>query len=133
MTDLRSRFVARFGADLAETIEQVAEHHTQVIPAVLERGSDPFRFALVWAIGFECLTRPEFRLEHGITTPWADLLGWICDEAGIASFDGTMDLSGRGRGLFDAILGPHTEDDVASGLEAAEAWLLASMPVATPA
>jgi hypothetical protein len=39
--------------------------------------------------------------------------------------------SGRGRGLFDAILGPHTEADVAAGLEAAEAWLIASMPVGT--
>lgn len=129
MTDLRIRFAARFGEDLAETIEQVAEHHTTVIPAVLDRGSDPFRFALVWAIGFECLTRPEYRLEHGITAPWADLLGWICDEAALDSFDGTMDLSGRGRGLFDAILGPHTDADVEAGLAAAEDWLVATIPV----
>jgi hypothetical protein len=53
---------------------------------------------------------------------------WACHEtrqrspaqADLASFDGTMDLSGRGRGLFDAILRPHTEGDVDSGLEAAE-------------
>jgi hypothetical protein len=51
----------------------------------------------------------------------------------LAAFDGTMDLSGRGRGLFDAILGPHTEADVQAGLDAAEAWLIASMPVATTA
>ena len=55
---------------------------------------------------------------------------WICDEADLPSFDGTMDLSGRGRGLFDAILGPHSETDVEAGLVAAEAWLLASMQVA---
>jgi hypothetical protein len=133
VTDLRTRFVARFGDDLAETIVAVAEHHTKVIPAVLGRGSDPFRFALVWAIGFECLTRPEFRREHGITVPWADLLTWICDEADLASFDGTMDVSGRGRGLFDAILGPHTEADVEAGLAAAEDWLLASMSVVATA
>ena len=128
MTDLRARFVARFGEDLAETIERAAEHHTRVLPAPLERGSDPFRFALVWAIGFECVSRPEFRLEHGVTAPWADLVGWIHDEADLASFDGAMDLSGRGRGLFDLILGPRTEADVEVGLEAAEAWLLASSP-----
>lgn len=133
MTDLRTRFVARFGEDLAETIERVAEHHTKVLPAPLERGSDPFRFALVWAIGFECLSRPEFRLEHGITAPWADLVGWIHDEADLASFDGTMDLSGRGRGLFDLVLGPHTEADVEAGIAAAEAWLLASLPVGATA
>lgn len=44
-----------------------------------------------------------------------------------------MDLSGRGRGLFDAILGPHTEADVGAGLAAAEDWLLASMPVVATA
>ena len=64
VTDLRSRFVNRFGDDLSETIERVAEHHTKVLPASLDRGSDPFQFALVWAIGFQCLTRPEFRLEQ---------------------------------------------------------------------
>lgn len=37
--------------------------------------------------------------------------------------------SGRGRRLFDAILGPHTEADVEAGLAAAEAWLLASLLV----
>ena len=100
---------------------------------MLDRDSDSFRFAIVWAIGFECLTRPGFIMEHGITAPWADLLTWICDHADLASFDGTMDLSGRGRGLFDAILGPHTEADVEAELEAAEAWLLSSMPAVVTA
>ena len=129
MSDLRARFAARFGTDLAEKIERAAEHHTKVLPAPLSQGSDPFRFALVWAIGFECLTRPAFRREHGITAPWADLSAWIRDEADLASYDGTMDLAGRGFGLFDAILGPHNADDVESGLDAAEAWLLATGPV----
>ena len=131
MSHLRARFADRFSTDLAETIERAAEHHTKVLPAPLERGSDPFRFALVWSVGFECLSRPKFRLEHRVTAPWAELMGWIRDEADLASFDGTMDLAGRGRGLFDAILGPHTEADVEVGLEAAEDWLLASVPVAT--
>jgi hypothetical protein len=131
--DLRARFAARFGSDLAETIEHVAEHHTKVLPAPLERGSDPFQFCLVWTIGFECLTRPAFRQEHGITAAWADLSAWIRDEADLASYDGTMDLAGRGFGLFDAILGPHTKADVEVGLEAAYDWLLASMPVADTA
>ncbi len=87
----------------------------------------------MWAISFECLARPEFRLEHAITAPWADLLTRICDEADRPSFDGTMDLSGRGRRLFGLILGPHTEANVEVGLDAAEAWLLASLTVRTTA
>ena len=94
------------------------------------RGSDAFRFALVWAIGFECLLDPAFRREHGITAPWADLAAWIRIEADLASYDGTMDLAGRGVGSFDAILGPHTDSDDAAGLDAAYEWLVATMPVA---
>jgi hypothetical protein len=41
-----------------------------------------------------------------------------------------MDLAGRGHGLFDAFLGPHTEADVEACLDAAYDWLLASLPVA---
>ena len=51
MSELRDRFAAGFGTDLAETIERAAEHHTKVLLPPLEQGSDPFRFALVWAIG----------------------------------------------------------------------------------
>jgi len=40
-----------------------------------------------------------------------------------------MDLSGRGRGLFDAILGPHTDAAYEAGVDAADAWVLASMPL----
>ena len=40
-----------------------------------------------------------------------------------------MDLAGRCFGSFDAILGPHTESDEATGLDAAYDWLLATMPV----
>lgn len=111
-------------------MERVAEHHTKVLPAPLDRGSDPFRFALVWTIGFECLTRPTFRQEHGITATWADLAVWIRDEADLGSYDGTMDLAGRCLGFFDAILGPHNADDVEAGLGAAYDWLLASSSIA---
>jgi hypothetical protein len=52
-----------------------------VIPAVLNHGSDPFRFALVWAIGFECLSRPDFRAEQSVAAAWTDLSAWIRDEA----------------------------------------------------
>ena len=131
MNDLRARFVEHFGSDLAETIERAIEDHTKVYPLVLDRGSDAFRFALVWAIGFECLLDPAFRREHGITAPWVDLAAWIRDEADLASYyDGTMDFAGRGFGSFDAILGPHTDSDEAAGLDAAYEWLVVTMPVA---
>ncbi len=72
----------------------------------MNKGSSSFRCSLVWAIGFQCLSRPEVRAEHGVAAPWADLSAWIRDEADLASFDGTMDLAGRGKGYFDFALGP---------------------------
>lgn len=129
MSDLRERFVARFGGDLAESIETAVEHHIKAISGQVDRGSDSFRWALVWAVGFECLTRPDFRREHGVTVPWADLCGWIADEADLAAYDGTMDWGGRGAGRFDLILGRRTEADEDAGWEAADSWLLSTMPI----
>jgi hypothetical protein len=44
-----------------------------------------------------------------------------------------MDVRGRGLGLFDEFLGRRAEEDDERGLDAAKAWLLASMPIATNA
>jgi hypothetical protein len=44
-----------------------------------------------------------------------------------------MDLACRGRGLFDVILDRRREADLEVSLQAADAWLLASMPVAARA
>lgn len=65
----------------------------------------------------------------GVTTPWADLCGWIADEADFAAYDGTMDWGGRGAGQFDLILGRRTKADEEAGWEAADAWLLPRMPI----
>jgi hypothetical protein len=129
MTDLRARFVERFGADLAERIERGIDVHAAEYPIALDRGSDPFRFSLVWAVGFECLNRPEFRREHGITAPWADLAAWIRSEADLASFDGTMDAAGHASGFFRDVLETPTPDEAVAGAAATFDWLLASAPV----
>lgn len=83
----------------------------------------------MWALRWECLTRPEFRREHGVTTTWADLAVWIHDEANLANYDGTMDLAGRGMGFLDFALGPATEADREAALDAATDWVLATMPI----
>lgn len=131
MSDLRDRFSADFGELLAVSIEAAIERHMPELKVQYERGSDPFRFALVWAVGLECLSRPEFRIEHGITVPWPILRDWFRDADLLAGFDGTFDFSGRAVGLFDEILGaPPDTDDVAAGWAAATAWDLATMPAA---
>lgn len=128
VSDLRDQFVADFGVLFAGSIEAAIERHVPELKVQLERGSDPFRFVLVWAVGLECLSRPEFRAEHGITVPWAVLRDWIRDADLLAGYDGTFDFGGRAVGLFDEMLGTAGEDDLAAG--AAEAWRLATMPAA---
>jgi hypothetical protein len=128
MASLRDRFVASFGEYLAVSIEAAVERHIPELKFEIERGSDPFRFALVWAVGLECLSRPEFRTEHGITVPWEMLRDWIRGIGLLAGFDGTFDAGGRGAGLFDEILGRRTETDVKAGQIAADGWQLAQIP-----
>ena len=129
VNELRARFVERFGSDLAQTIERAIDLHAAEYPLALERGSDPFRFALIWAVGFECLTRPQFRREHGITTPWADLAAWIRKEADFASFDGTMDRAGHASGFFRDVIDTLTLAEWVAGAEATIDWLVATAPV----
>ena len=128
--DLRARFAARFGEDLAERLEAAIEYHVARYPMPLDRGSVPFRFVLVWRIGFGCLLDPAYRRAHGVAAPWADLAEWIRAEADLASYDGTPDLAGRALGSFDFVFGPVTEEEYEVGLEAAYAYRLASEPVA---
>ncbi len=129
MSNLRDRFAATFGEHLAVSIEAAVERHVPALRIPLERGSDPFRFALIWAVGLECLSRPEFRAEHGIPVPWEMLRDWIRDADLLAGYDGTFDFGGRGMGLFDEILGTKTEADVETGWAAANEWLLATSPL----
>ena len=69
------------------TVEAAVERHVPDLKVSLERGSDPFRFALVLVIGLGCLRDPVYRAEHGVAVPWPlirDLL---------AGFDGTFDTA----------------------------------------
>ena len=117
-SDLRERFVAEFGEHLALAIEAAIERHVPRLRMRLERGSDPFRFALVWAVGLECLTRDEFRAQHGIEVPWELLREWLREADLLAGFDGTFDWGGRAAGRFDEIVGPGSDEDYAEGVVA---------------
>ena len=126
MDDLRSRFAARFGEALAVSLEDAVDAHVAKLGLVIERGSSPFRFTLVWAIGLECLSRPQFRDEHDVTASRSDLRIWFREHADLASFDGTFDWAGRAVGEFDDILGASDAVDLDRGRVAASAWVLAT-------
>lgn len=128
MSNIRDRFVTTFGEHLAVSIEAAIEKHVPALKIELDRGSNPLQFALIWAVGLECLTRLEFRVEHDITVPWSLLRDWMRAADITKDFDGTFEYGSRGVGRFDEILGPRSEADVEAGWVATEQWLLATAP-----
>ena len=97
----QTAFTERFGADQAAAIIAAAEQHR---PNDDNRGSDPFKWALVIAIGHECITHDRYRDQHGITAPTDDLKFWIRDHADLASHDGDMDWLAALAGAYDEYL-----------------------------
>jgi len=86
---LRESFVERFGESDAAAIEAAANQHKNGIHDRV--GSDPFRWALLICIGFECMTR--FAKEHGITTPFEKIDAWMMEHtADFAAHDGDTDF-----------------------------------------
>lgn len=77
----RDTFVARFGEEQAQAIEAAARQHFDSdggfggTHADDNFGSQPFRYWFLKAIGYECVTRDDFRAEHGIT---ADVVAMQC-------------------------------------------------------
>jgi hypothetical protein len=125
---LRDRFASHFGEMLAVSVEAAVERHVPDLKLALDRGSDPFQFALIWAIGLACLSDPAFRTEHGVTVPWELFRDWCAASDILACFDGTFDWGSYAAGRFEGILPPPSEEGMECGWEAKLAWQLATSP-----
>lgn len=98
----RDTFAARFGDDQATAIEQAAQGHyasNSTIMFAVESpdvhgddrfGSDPFKYWFLLAIGYECVTRPEFREEHGITADIEEMKQWARTDGDLEGHDGDL-------------------------------------------
>lgn len=83
-------FADRFGTEQTTKVVDAANEHRN---GVNDRnlGSDPFKWALLICIGYECLSKDEYREHHGITAPWDEIRQWIKDEADLTNHDGDCD------------------------------------------
>lgn len=91
MTMLDS-FLERFDADTASAITDAAIEHSNDVHD--QRGSDPFRWALLICLGYECMEKERMRQYHKITPAWSDLHDWMTEEPqrqAFAEHDGDVD------------------------------------------
>ena len=86
---IRPLFVKEFGEDQAFAIEKAAEEHDNEVHP--KRGKDPFKWALLICIGYECLEKEKYREHHGINVPFTELKEWIKEVADLRSHEGDVD------------------------------------------
>ncbi len=101
---VRADFVVCFGEEQAARIEAAAEEHANGINDV-NRGSDPFKWALLITIGYQCIEIDRYRAYHEITAPWDDVRRWIVDHAQLGEHDGDMDYIAFYCGKYNEFVG----------------------------
>lgn len=85
----RDSYVETFGEAEARALEAAAQEHKNGIHD--NPGSDPFRWAVVIAIGYQCAEVDSYRDSHGIHAPWEEIKQWIIDHGDLAAHDGDVD------------------------------------------
>ena len=99
---VRASFVARFSEDQAAAIERAAQEHMNGVHD--NKGSDPFKWAFLVAIGYECISKDSYRAYHSITAPLAAMKEWARTEAHLASHDGDCDYLAAFVGAYSEYL-----------------------------
>jgi hypothetical protein len=101
----RALFAARFGEEQADQLQAAAESHKNGVHDVT--GSDPFRWAVIIALGYQCAEVGGYRDHHGITAPWGDIEAWLKEpeqREWLASHDGDMDYLSLMAGTYNAYM-----------------------------
>jgi hypothetical protein len=87
---VRGSFVRAFGEDTASRIEAAASEHSNGVNSE-RKGDDPFKWALLICIGYQCMEKPDYRTSHGIEPPWPKLKAWIKKNGELRSHNGDCD------------------------------------------
>ena len=96
---VRDSFVRAFGDEQATAVEEAAARHDNAVHPT--RGSDPFKWAVAIAIGYQCMEKDAYRSYHGITAPWPALQQWIRESCDLKSHDGDIDYLGLFAGVYN--------------------------------
>jgi hypothetical protein len=112
MSRIRESFVARFGEDAAQAIEEAAhDHEVEANPYDVlgtdhkdHKGNDHFQWAIMMVLSYECVSKPEYREWHGINIEWEDFDEWVKLEGDLTSFEGEFDKMALIIGVYQPYL-----------------------------
>jgi len=90
MRTIRNKFVKDFNEELAQGIEKAAHSHGNGVNNK-RLGRDPFKWALLICIGYECLSMPSYKKYHGIKCNWRKVKKWIKENGKLHTHDGDFD------------------------------------------
>ena len=100
---IRDLFTKDFGEEQAAALIAAAEQHANETNSA-NKGADPFKWAILICIGFECVSRQPFREHHGITVPWEELKRWFKEKAELETHTGDFDYLAAFIGVYDDFL-----------------------------
>jgi hypothetical protein len=86
---VRDSFVETFGEEAAQAVEDAAQGHENGVHD--NRGSDPFKWAIAICIGYECMSKDDYREWHGFTPEWESVKNWIKEHGELGTHDGDVD------------------------------------------
>lgn len=104
MSSVRLSFEKRFGVKEAQAVFRAASEHSNGINDA-NLGSDPFKWALLMCIGYQCCEIDSYREHHGIKAPWDELKTWMIEEGELASHDGDSDYLALFAGAYNEFVG----------------------------
>jgi len=100
MKSVKESFIKKFGKEEAEKIEKAAQEHENGVNNG-NKGRDPFKWAILICLGYECISKDGYRDYHGITTPWPELKKWIKRSAKLHTHDGDCDYLSLFAGVYN--------------------------------
>lgn len=101
MKSVRTSYVKEFGEEQAKALENAAQEHKNGVND--KTGSDPFKWAVLIAIGFQCVEEERFRNYHGIDVPLEAFKKWAKLHGELASHDGDFDYLAMAAGAYSEI------------------------------
>lgn len=96
---IRKAFVKEFGEETAAAIEQAAEFHENGMHP--DQGNDPFKWAILLAISYQCFEVDGYRKHHGIKPSYAKIKNWLIKNGHLDSYNGDFDYLAAAVGAYE--------------------------------